>query len=256
MSKSKRSQNALSHGLYASDVVLSWESESDFKYLHDSFREEFCPEGASEEAAVFDLAHQHWRKRRLNIGSQLAFHRQHEAQALADAGSGGWRGIAKYFESTPDGGDRLVDALRALAKSHVAAVQKVHALIGEQTDLISSGSSSAKRESKQAEAGEFDRLISLAKELNVMNKELIVPMLQLIENYDVDQKVAERAYRPDIMERNLKIEADIDKRIEKAITRLVTIKEYKKLYGAKEIEGSSNEVINLPAKRIRQSGND
>jgi hypothetical protein len=27
---SKRPKNALSHGLYASDVVLNWESENDF----------------------------------------------------------------------------------------------------------------------------------------------------------------------------------------------------------------------------------
>jgi hypothetical protein len=65
MSDSKRSKNALSHGLYASDVVLAWENEQDFKDLHESLREDFGPEGASEEAAVFDMAHLHWRKRRL-----------------------------------------------------------------------------------------------------------------------------------------------------------------------------------------------
>jgi hypothetical protein len=255
MSKLSGSKNALKHGVYASDVVLSWENVNDFKDLHESFREEYRPVGASEEEAVFDLARLHWMKRRLNIGSQLAFHRHPDAAALTDAGSGGWPGVAEYIKGTSGDGDRVAEAFRALARSHVATVQKVHSLIGEQADLISPCASSAdpaERERKQTQSAEFDRLVSMMKELNVMNKELIVPALHLIENYDVDQKVAARAYRPDIMERNLKTEAEIDKRIEKAITRLVTIKEYKKLYSSKEIEGST-EVLNLPAKRIRQS---
>jgi hypothetical protein len=257
LSNSKRSKNALSHGLYASDVVLAWENEQDFKDLHEAFRDEFGPEGASEEGAVFDLACLHWKKRRLNIASQLAFHRQPDAGALADAGNGGWKGVAMYLESTSVDGDRLVNAFRAMAKSYASTVQKVHALIDEQTDLMSSRGASAVpagQEGKQADPAEFQRLISMAKELNVMNTELIVPVLQLMENYDLDQKVCERAYRPEIMERHLKIEADIDKRIEKALARLVAIKEYKKFYGTKEVKAAPTEVINLPAKRIPQSG--
>src|SRR3977135_88237 len=85
MSNSKRSKNAMSHGLYASDVVLAWENEQDFKDLHESLRDEFNPEGASEEAAVFDLAHLQWKKRRLNVGSQLAFHRQPDGRRIGRA---------------------------------------------------------------------------------------------------------------------------------------------------------------------------
>jgi hypothetical protein len=259
MSNSNRSKNALTHGLYASDVLLPWENEQDFKELHDSLRKEYCPVGASEEAVVFDLASLHWRKRRLNIGSQLAFHRHPDAGALADAGRNGWSGIAEYLESAGDG-DRMCDALRALAKSHAKTVQKVYALVGEQTQRMCprdsvNQESSAAQESKSADPAEFHQLIAMMKELNVMNKELIVPALLLIENYDLDQTVSERAYRPDMMERHLKIEADIDKRIEKAIVRLVTIKEYKKFYVGKEIEASSTDVMTPLVKKTRESGN-
>jgi hypothetical protein len=257
VSNVKRPKNALSHGLYASDVVLAWENEQDFKDLRESLRGEFCPDGASEEEAVFDLACLHWKKRRLNVGSQLAFHRNPDAGALADAGRSGWSGVAKYLGSTSPDTDRMVDAIRTMAKSHVATVGKVHALIDEQTELMSSRGSSAvpaDEKSRQADPAEFQRLIAMARELNVMNTELIVPTLQLIENYDLDQKVCERAYRPEIMERHLKIEAEIDKRIEKKITQLVTIKEYKKLYGAKEVKTTPNKVISLPAKPTGQSG--
>jgi hypothetical protein len=79
-------------------------------------------------------------------------------------------------------------------------------------------------------------------------------MLQLIETHDLDQKVCERAYRPEVMERELKIRADLDKRIEKAIARLVTIKEYKKFYGANVIEAQAAElVVSLPSQPSRRS---
>jgi len=94
----------------------------------------------------------------------------------------------------------------------------------------------------------------LAKELNVAT-DAIRDMLGLIETYDLDQKVCERAYRPEVMERELKIRADLDKRIEKAIARLVTIKEYKKFYGANVIEAQHAEVISLspkPRRRLKE----
>ena len=55
MTSSNRPKNALSHGVYANDVVLPWENEQDFKYLLESIRAEFCPSGASEEEVVFDI---------------------------------------------------------------------------------------------------------------------------------------------------------------------------------------------------------
>jgi hypothetical protein len=257
MSTSKRPKNALSHGIYASDVVLAWENEKDFNDLHEALRNEFCPDGASEEAAVFDIARLHWQKRRLQIGSQLAFHRHPDADAMAEAGRGGWQGVAEYLAGSSGDGDRMSDAIRTMAKSYLGTLGKVHALIDEQTELMSPRRSSAApagEEIPQADPVQFQDLVAMAKELNVMNTGLIVPLLKSIENYDLDQKISERAYRPEVMERTLKVEAEIDKRIEKAITRLVNIKEYKKLYGTKEVKGSSTEVIRLPAKRTDPPG--
>ena len=52
----------------------------------------------SEEAAVFELASLHWKRRRLTIGTQLAFHGQADADALAKAGDDGWEGVARYLK--------------------------------------------------------------------------------------------------------------------------------------------------------------
>jgi hypothetical protein len=250
----------LSHGVYASDVVLHWENEQDFWDLLENLRAEFCPNGASEEEAVFDIASLMWKKRRLNVGSQLAFHRHPDAGALVEAGRSGWSGVADYLKTQVGDGDRMCDAIRTMTRSHAVTFSKTCAVMDERLQQMSAGKSasqegqSSDQESKQSDSAELQSLISLAKELNVAT-DMIRDMLRLIEDYDLDQKVCERAYRPEITERELKIRADLDKRIEKAIARLVTIKEYKKFYGANVIEAQHAEVISLspkPRRRLKE----
>ena len=93
---------------------------------------------------------------------------------------------------------------------------------------------------------EFEKLTVLAKELNILSKELVVPILHAAEKQKLDQ--IERAYDPDIMERELKIQAEIDRRIDKVLKRLVMIKEYKKFYVVKGIDSRPLEIEALPAK--------
>jgi len=260
MSGSDRPKNALSHGVYASDVVLHWENEQDFRDLLENLRAEFCPNGASEEEAVFDIASLIWKKRRLNVGSQLAFHRHPDAGALVEAGRSGWSGVADYLKTNVSDGDRMCDAIRTMARSHAVTFSKTCAAMGERLQQMSAAKSagqegqSSDRASKQSDSAELQSLIILAKELNVAT-DAIRDMLGLIETYDLDQKVCERAYRPEVMERELKIRTELDKRIEKAITRLITIKEYKKFYGANVIEAQHAEVISLspkPRRRLKE----
>ncbi len=239
------------HGVYASDVVLPWENEQDFKDLLENIRAEFCPSGASEEEVVLDIATLMWKKRRLNVGSQLAFHRHPDAAALAEAGQrAGWSGVADHLKANVGDGDRMCDAIRDMSKSHALAFGKACALMDQRLERVLAGKSDP--DSKQSDSAELQQLIILAKELNVTT-DIVRDMLQLIENYDLDQKLSERAYRPEVMERELKIWAELDKRIEKAINRLVTIKEYKKFYGADVIEAKHAEVVSLPSKPRRRS---
>jgi hypothetical protein len=166
MSGSNRPKNALSHGVYASDVVLPWEREEDFERLHQNLRGEFCPDGASEEEAVFEIATLYWKKRRLNVGSQLAFHGHPDAAALAEAGRNGWSGIAHYLKSSVGNGDRMCDAIRTMARSHAVTFSKVCALMDERLEQMWAGNKSAgqegqssDRESKQSESAELQNLI-------------------------------------------------------------------------------------------------
>ena len=49
MTKSPPSKNALTHGFYATDVVLPWENQQEFDDLLRAFQDEYCPDGVSEE---------------------------------------------------------------------------------------------------------------------------------------------------------------------------------------------------------------
>ena len=224
----------------ASDVVLPWENEQQFNDLHQALREEYYPDGVSEEAAVFELASLYWKRRRLTIGTQLAFHGQPDADALAEAGDDGWKGVARYLKKTSGDGDRVCDVVRALVNSHTNVVTKV---LDEIKQSIGD-------ESKQKDPAVLEKLTLLAKEINDLGKDVVVPLLHITETYDVDQKIAERAYRPDLMEKELKILAHIDRQITKALESLVRAKEYKKFYGRLAIEAQSTKVVSRPAEPV------
>ena len=153
MSTSKRPKNARSHGVYSSDIVLPWEDEQQFNDLLQALREEYYPDGVSEEAAVFELASLYWKRRRLSIGTQLAFHEQPDTDALAEAGNDGWKGVARYLKKTSGDGERFCDSVREAATAHTAALTTVLREIGQ----------SVKDESKQKDPAVLEKLTSLVQ---------------------------------------------------------------------------------------------
>jgi len=66
------SKNATTHGIYSSDVALKWEDQSAFDALHQALREEYDPQWASEEGAVFELASLHWKQRRFDLSPGIS----------------------------------------------------------------------------------------------------------------------------------------------------------------------------------------
>jgi len=110
--------NALSHGVYAQDHVLPWENKQDFFDFHNALREELEPDGPAEEEPVLGIASLYWKKRRMMIGSQLAYRRHPNAAALSEAGKGGWRGVGEYLEATSGKMQSVSDAIRSMALAH------------------------------------------------------------------------------------------------------------------------------------------
>ena len=223
------SKNALTHGVYAANVVLSWENQQEFDDLLRRYWDEYCPDGVSEETAVFDLASLDWKKRRLEAGLQQALQKQRDFGAAADAG------------------DLIADDMaRAAAQLHTAAAQRISENVRKRVEYVSKPDE-AKADS---EVVEFEKFNVLAKEFRLVSEDL-VSFLHLVEKRKLDQ--IDRTFGPDIMERELKILAEIDRRIEKVLKRLVWAKEYKRLYGAKSVNANQIEATKLPAKSSNQS---
>ena len=78
---------------------------------------------------------------------------------------------------------------------------------------------------------------ALIEALDAIATNRITPVLKIIETQDIEQNLAERAFRPDIIEREVKVAALIDKQIEKGLAQLVHLKEYKRLYKKKLVTG-------------------
>jgi hypothetical protein len=142
----------------------------------------------------------------------------------------------------------------AAAKAQSKAVQVGCAIIQKHLEqFYKPDEAKAKPDEAQADsqAVEFDKLYVLMKELNIVSTGFVVPSFQAAERLKLDQ--IERAYQPHIMEKELKIQAEIDRRIEKVFKRLAMAKDFKRLYGAKSVNANQIEATKLPAKSSHQS---
>jgi hypothetical protein len=222
--------------------VLPWENEQDFVYLHKALRDELEPDGPAEEEAVLGVSSLCWKKRRLMIGSQLSYRRHPDAAALSEAGDGGWRGVGEYLESTSGRMQSVSDAIRSMALAHARALQSIfEKLAALKFPLATPGTEKLDREGELREqsraAREAERFDALIEALNAMGAKVITPALQIIECQDIEQSLAQRAFRPDIIEREVNVGALIDRQIEKGLAQLVHLKEYKRLYKKKQVTG-------------------
>jgi len=220
MSKSNPPKNAITHGLYATDIILTGEDEQQFDDLKRAFLDEYCPDGVSEEAAVIELACLHWKRRRFEAGVQQALQKQQDLGTGAGAN------------------DLLGDLAHDAAKSQHKVVRRASERMVKQAEQICEPN----EPNVDSQLVEFDKLTIALREYNVVFGDL-ASSLRRIEEQKLDQ--IEQAYRPHIMEKELKIQAEIDRRIEKVLKRLVMVKELKRQYPAKSVSAKQIEATKL-----------
>ena len=192
--KSKQgNHHALRHGLYAREAVLPWEDAEEFAALHGSFVDELHPQGPLEEDAVREVTELHWRKRRLALGYLLPFYREMPSPELTEAAKKGPIALANYL---------AVDAQRPRGT--------ITATSTEILDFIKG------------------RIAGVNGSANQPNAVAVVQSPN-----DSPRNIVELAYDPACLELRLKIETAIDNRIAKAMSRLVGLKEYKRMYADK-----------------------
>jgi hypothetical protein len=220
MSKSNSPKNAITHGLYATDIILTGEDKQQFDDLTRDFLDEHCPDGVSEEAAVIELASLHWKRRRFEAGVQQALQKQQ------DLGNGA------------DANDLLLEIAHDGAKSQHEVMRRVSEQMVKQAEQICKPN----EPNVDSQCVEFEKLIVSSKEFNLVFGDLVSSFRRVEE-----QKLAqiEQAYRPHILEKELKIQAEIDRRIEKVLKRLVIIKELKRQYPAKSVSAKQIEATKL-----------
>ena len=238
-SKKAGNRNALCHGVYASDVILPWESETEYEQMHASFKDEWKPVGASEEQAVLDLTHWTWTKWRAAKMAQIHYYSDPLISDLLKSEKRSWEEIREFRRTLPE----LADSNRDLAN------QLIEAMNGLLDDIRKRPYSTDTSDGKKAQ-------LELAKLTNDVNVFIDDTKRMLLSNVDGLAKGTARvpaifdlAYKPETMEQETRVMAFIEGRIDKILRRLTALKEYKRIAASQSrpptlIEGP----LEIPAK--------
>ncbi|MBL8212943.1 MAG: hypothetical protein JNK87_19665 [Bryobacterales bacterium] len=84
--KKKSAANSFKHGLYARDIVLATEKQSEYDDLQQAFLESFAPANLEEHELVIDMVNARWRMRRVERHEQGLLNLE-MSRALRDAPS-------------------------------------------------------------------------------------------------------------------------------------------------------------------------
>jgi hypothetical protein len=210
-------KNALIHGIYGKDILLPWESREEFEKLLAERQEEFQPRGRMENEIVFDVAHLRWQKYRVHQMCIAAAHADPFVSDLVKAGQKSWAGIRNHLKSTPQNARMMSDLQNQLFLEQTAEVAKTIA------ELIETGKV-ADSATKPSETKKRD-----AKALRNVMKDFTVPLIEAFKDRPNAEDSLRRIYSPEYLEPIIRLEAMIDARIDKALGRLVNLKEYKRL---------------------------
>ena len=233
MKNRKSNKNALVHGVYASDVLLPWESRAGFEKLLDELRAELNINGASEEEIAFDIAVKFWNKRRVKRMEQASMTRAQFSAAVKDSGERGFSGIE-----------------RAIEVAHQQRANKAKAHQGTMDSLMKKLSALDKKLAGRTKAS--PKLQNDLCDLNTEVARLAILMedLRSVRGGDVlDAAYAAKAWAP-----ALEIDARLDAAIHKLYGRLANIKEFKKMYAAPCQLIPPEVNAGKPAKQSRDSG--
>ena len=141
------------------------------------------------------------------------------------------------------------DALQcvfAVVKSKVAKLDTPAPPADEKLD---SYAMSMKESLLERQTEQLDALREVIKELKETDAKLLTPMRTMFDSQDFVQTAADRIFRPDLVEREVRIGALIDRQIEKGLTQLVHLKEYKRMYKKKQVTGPPDDVIIVPSSK-------
>ena len=212
-----RKKNALTHGIYGKDILLPWESREEFEKLLAELQDEFQPNGRMENEIVFDVAHLRWQKYRVHQMWIAAAYADPFVSDLVKAGQKSWAGMRNHLKCKAKDRRMMSDLLNALFLEQTAEAAKTLAELIQTGKLTDSATKTS--ETRKREANAF---------MNV-KKDFTIPLIEAFKDRPNAEDSLRRTYSPEYLEPTIRLEAMIDARIDKALARLVNLKEYKRL---------------------------
>jgi hypothetical protein len=210
-------KNALTHGVYSEDLVLPWESEEDLRKLYEALKEEYQPEGCSEEHALLSIAKFMWLQRRANNMALLQF-QAGMPEACHDTP---WRAILHYQRETPQRVEELTQGAESMIKEITETITNFR------TRSNSAPTNTAQGKQTQSE---FAQLAAEVGRIDDCVQKKIMPAIKnLVSQVEQQTSLFSKAYDPDQIERQVAIDAAMETRVEKALWRFTAIKEFKKI---------------------------
>jgi hypothetical protein len=203
-------KNALAHGIYGKDILLPWESRKDFEKLLADLRDEFRPEGRMENEIVFDLAHFRWQKYRIHQMYIAAAYSDPFVSDLVDARQKSWAGMRSHLMMKSINRRTISEIENELFLEQAKESAKIFAKAMREGNLVNSE-------------------IVQGKALLDVGKNFTAPLIEALEAHPSDEDSLRRTYSPEYLEPIIRLEAMIDARIDKAMARLVSLKEYKRM---------------------------
>jgi hypothetical protein len=207
-------KNALIHGIYGKDILLPWESLKDFELLLIELQNEFKPDGRMEHDIVFDMAHLRWQKYRLHQMHTVAAYGNPFMADLVNTGKKSWLEMSRRLTS------------ESKAKRTISA--------GLDELFLEQAREAVQSLGKAISDGEINK-----SKIKFDQKKAFI---EVIENYLTEalgprlgaEDLLSRTYSPEYLEPLVRLEAMIDARIDKALARLLSLKEYKRIAAIRE----------------------
>jgi hypothetical protein len=196
--------------------------------LHAELRAEWFPEGRSQEEVVLDLGNLHWQKRTVMRLRKAVLLKDPYVADIVRTKKKSWAGIR--------------NGLRKQARKEKKALNEVESDLAR---LLTAMVHDMDRLGDQLEAPEQSTVEVLARKLDslvlAMHEE-VLPMINELRNGAGAKESFANAYVPEALMKLISLEAAIDARINKAVGRLIALKEYKRTPA-----GAAPSVPRLPA---------
>jgi hypothetical protein len=218
-SKKIGNKNALCHGVFSNEVILPWESSTDFEQLHAGFKDEWKPSGCSEETAVLDLTTATWIKWRAIKMAQLRFFSDPFGVDLLESGKTSWQDILQHQQGVPE-----------RTQAALGHMDEVMCALNNMLEIVRNRPYWTETDDGKKIQSQLSQLGHEVSSVIELTKTDIVPHIRsLAERTERNMTMFAHAYDSDVIERQVRVMAAIDTRIDKVLNRLTSLKEYKRM---------------------------